>query len=76
MAKGNICYFRAPLNNGHNETLEGFIEWVESEKLLAASQVIVEWVDRNPLAHSDPQYAPVGNFMFTGLDCCVKRVHA
>jgi hypothetical protein len=55
---------------------EGFLQWAESEKLLDASQVIVEWIDQNPLAHSDPQYAPVGNYMFTALDSCVKRVDA
>ena len=53
-----------------------FIEWAESEKLLAPSQVVVEWIDQNPLAHDDSQYAPVGNYMFTGLDCCVTRVDA
>jgi hypothetical protein len=55
---------------------EGFIEWVESEKLLDPSHVVVEWIDQNPLAHSDPKYAPVGNYMFTGLDSCVTRVDA
>ena len=53
-----------------------FIEWAESQKLLVPSQVVVEWIDQNPLAHDDPQYAPVGNYMFTGLDCCVTRVDA
>ena len=58
----------------HLDLDEGFIEWVESAKLLDPTQVVVEWVGENPLAHSDPQYAPVGNYMFTGLDCCVSRV--
>lgn len=57
----------------HLSVDEGFIEWVESEKLLDASQVVVEWIDSNPFAHDDPRYAPVGNYMFTGLDCCVTR---
>ena len=52
---------------------EGFIEWVESENLLDPSQVVVEWIDGNPLAHDNPQYSPVGNYMFTGLDCCVAH---
>ena len=60
----------------HLDVEESFIQWIESEELLAPSQVVVEWVDRNPLAHDDPQYAPVGNYMFTGLDCCVTRVDA
>ena len=60
----------------HLDIDEGFIEWVESGKLLDASQVVVEWMDQNPLAQRDPQYAPVGNYMFTGLDCCVTRVDA
>jgi len=50
---------------------EGFIEWVESENLLNPSQIVVEWIHGNPLAHDNPQYSPVGNYMFTGLDCCV-----
>jgi hypothetical protein len=58
----------------HLDVEESFIEWVESEKLLDPSQVVVEWVDWNPLAHDNPEYAPVGNYMFTGLDCCVTRV--
>jgi hypothetical protein len=60
----------------HLDMDTGFIEWVESEKLLDSTQAVVEWIDQNPLAHSDPQYAPVGNYMFTGLDCCVTRVDA
>jgi len=59
----------------HLEMDEGFVEWAESEKLLDLTQVVIEWLDQNPLAHSDPQYAPVGNYMFTGL-CCVARVDA
>jgi hypothetical protein len=53
---------------------EGFIEWVESKKLLDSSQVVVEWLDQNPFAHDDPQFAPVGNYMFTCLDACVTPV--
>jgi hypothetical protein len=60
----------------HLSVDDGFLEWVESEKLLDSLQVVVEWVDRNPFAHDDPQYAPVGTYMFTGLDCCVTRVDA
>jgi hypothetical protein len=50
-----------------------FIQWAESEKLLDPSKVVVEWVGRNPFAHDDPQYAPVGNYMLTVLDCSVRR---
>ena len=60
----------------HLDMEDGFFEWVESEGLLDSSQVVVEWMDQNPFAHDDPQYAPVGNYMFTGLDCCVTRVDA
>ena len=60
----------------HLDVESEFIEWAESEKLFDPSQVVIEWIDQNPLAHSDPQYAPVGNYMFTGLDCCVTRVDA
>ena len=42
-----------------------FVAWVESARILEAAQIVIEWLDRNPFAHTDPQYAPVGNFMFT-----------
>lgn len=45
-----------------------FVDWVKNEKVLESSSVVIEWVGNNPFAHSDPQYAPVGNYMFTGLD--------
>jgi hypothetical protein len=57
----------------HLDIEEEFIEWVESEKLLSPTYAIVEWIDQNPLAHNDPQYAPVGNYMFTELDDCVRH---
>lgn len=57
----------------HLDIDEHFVEWVESEGLLAPAQVVVEWIDRNPLSHSDPRYAPVGDYMFTGLDDCVTH---
>jgi hypothetical protein len=60
----------------HLKIDQGFLEWAEGENLLDASHVIVEWIDENPLAHNDPQYAPVGNYMFTALDSCVNRVDA
>lgn len=60
----------------HLDIDSGFIEWVESEKLLDATQVIVEWIGQNPLAHNNPQYAPVGNYMFTSLDSCVSHADA
>ncbi len=57
----------------HLDVDAAFIRWVESENLLEPSQVIVEWIDRNPFAHNDPRYAPVGNYMFTGLDACITH---
>jgi hypothetical protein len=34
---------------------------------------VVEWIGANPLAHDDPRYAPVGNYMFSPLDEWVTR---
>ena len=59
----------------HLEMDAAFIEWVESAKMLDSTEAVVEWIDQNPLAHSDPQYAPVGNYMITGF-CCVTRIDA
>jgi len=53
---------------------EEFRGWVLRESLLDADAVVVEWVERNPLAHHDPNYAPVGDYLFTRLDDCVRQV--
>lgn len=45
-----------------------FVEWVNEEKLLNPDAVVVEWLGDNPFAHDDPNYAPVGNYMFSPLD--------
>ena len=39
-----------------------------------ADAVVVEWIEQNRLAHDDPNYAPVGNYMFTIQDDCARQV--
>ena len=51
-----------------------FLSWVTRERKLENGSVVVEWLGSNPLAHQDPAYAPVGNYMFTPLDEWVARV--
>lgn len=58
----------------HLDIDKEFVKWVEQERFLGASQIVVEWLDRNPFAHTDPQYSPVDNFMFTEADEDVIRV--
>lgn len=53
---------------------EEFRDWVQRDSLLEVDAVVVEWVGSNPLAHPDGDYAPVGNYMFTRLDECVRKV--
>ncbi len=50
-----------------------FLAWVDREKLLDPTSVVVEWLGHNPLVHEDPRYAPVGNYMFTPIDQWVTR---
>ena len=57
----------------HLQIDEGFRTWALAEKLLDEDAVVIEWVGENPLAHDDPAYAPVGDYMFTRLDGCVRR---
>jgi hypothetical protein len=45
-----------------------FLTWVKRDRVLEPNHVVIEWLDKNPLAHNDPRYAPVGNYMFTPLD--------
>ncbi len=52
----------------HLDIEEQFLAWVKSDKILQESSVVIEWVSSNPFAHDDPQYAPVGNYMFTAVD--------
>lgn len=45
-----------------------FIRWVMDQQVLRKGAIVVEWVGKNPFEHGDPQYSPVGNFMFTDVD--------
>ncbi|WP_157288532.1 hypothetical protein [Uliginosibacterium gangwonense] len=51
-----------------------FLLWVNDEKILGVTSIVVEWLGSNPLAHDDLQYAPVGNYMFTPVDECVEKI--
>lgn len=42
--------------------------------LLSPHEIVVEWIETNPIARDDAQYAPVGSYMFMSLDRCDKRV--
>ena len=57
----------------HLNVEPGFLDWVNSERVLRNDSVVIEWTGENPFAHDDPKYAPVGNYMFTALD---EDVHA
>jgi hypothetical protein len=50
-----------------------FLSWVKNDKVLEGTAIVIEWLGNNPLAHNDPQYAPVGNYMFTTVDECVEK---
>jgi hypothetical protein len=50
-----------------------FLSWVERDRVLEPAHVVLEWIEKNPFAHEDPNYAPVGNYMFSPLDSAVTR---
>lgn len=51
-----------------------YVAWVQAERLLEPTSIVVEWVDSNPFAHNDPNFAPVGNYMITPVgEHCVRR---
>ncbi len=58
----------------HLDIDEGFLVWVKKDKILEETSVVVEWIDSNPFAHDEPQYAPVGNYMFTTVDEYLKKI--
>jgi len=57
----------------HLDIDQQFLKWVKAERVLEPSSVVIEWIEDNPLEHNDPQYAPVGNYMFTPIDEWVVR---
>lgn len=52
----------------HLEIDQEFLEWAQQESLISKSTIVVEWVGDNPFKHNNTKYAPVGNYMFTGID--------
>lgn len=50
-----------------------FLEWVKRDRVLEPTDVVLEWIGANPFAHSDPGYAPVGNYMFSPLSESLVR---
>ncbi|MCU7942770.1 MAG: hypothetical protein KZQ87_08840 [Candidatus Thiodiazotropha sp. (ex Cardiolucina cf. quadrata)] len=57
------------------ELEKSFEEWVLKDSILDNDSIVVEWVGRNPLEHNDPNYAPVGNYMFTGIGDDITLKH-
>ena len=53
---------------------EQFVSWVKNARKLEPDQIVAEWIDDNPFRHDEPQYAPVGNYIFLSLDSCDRRV--
>jgi hypothetical protein len=45
-----------------------FLKWVKTDRVLEPSSIVIEWLENNPFEHNDPQYAPVGNYMFMTVD--------
>lgn len=52
---------------GHLKMEKNYINWVIEENILSKDSIVVEWINNNPLAHNNPKYAPVGNYMSTGI---------
>jgi hypothetical protein len=58
----------------HMDIDRDFLSWVTATRKLSPKEIVVEWIETKPFAHSDPHYAPVGNYAFLSLDACDKRV--
>jgi hypothetical protein len=57
----------------HLDIDEQFLDWVKRDNVLERTSVVIEWLGSNPLAHDDPRYAPVGNYMFSPVDEWLRR---
>jgi len=71
MAKGRVVMLGDTYE--HLDIDQQFLKWVKAEKVLKPASIIIEWIENNPFAHNDPNYAPVGNYMFTALNEFVVR---
>ncbi|WP_444924741.1 hypothetical protein ACJJH9_06940 [Microbulbifer sp. DLAB2-AF] len=58
----------------HLELEASFESWVKKDKILKSDSIVIEWLGKNPLAHSDPNYALVGNYLFTGVSADLKLI--
>jgi len=52
----------------HEAVESSFLQWVTEERGLAENEVVLEWIDDNPFTPDNPNYAPVGNYLFSGVD--------
>jgi hypothetical protein len=58
----------------HLDLDAAILRWVTSDKVLESGSVVVEWIGPNPLAHDDPRYAPVGNYLVSPADQYLRKV--
>lgn len=49
---------------------QSFYSWAKNEGIIDKDTVVVEWIGPNPLAHENPNYSPVGNYMTLQSICC------
>jgi len=61
-------------NYEHLEIENSFETWVKKDKVLNSDSIVIEWIGANPLAHDDPNYAPLGNYMFMGISEDLKLI--
>jgi hypothetical protein len=45
-----------------------FLSWVKTFQKLGSSQVVIEFMAKNPFEHEDPKFAPVGDYLFSPVD--------
>lgn len=55
-------------SNEHLDIDKSFLRWVSEDRRLSDCEVVLEWIDENIFLHNDPNIAPVGNYMFSGVD--------
>ncbi|MCG7946627.1 MAG: hypothetical protein N0C84_09845 [Candidatus Thiodiazotropha taylori] len=51
---------------------QSFKEWVLKEQVLETDSIVLEWVGNNPLNNNNPEWVPVGDYMFTGISTDIK----
>ncbi len=58
----------------HLDLEYSFVNWVRDDEVIDDHSIGVRILGPNPLEHNDPNFAPVGDIIFTSLDEDIRKI--